>query len=200
MKLSLSQVCELCLLNYHLCLFAWFTSHFFGNATNTFISIFFWRWKWTGLFMYFAHTYNTGLLHPNQNNKVMHAVKLMLICRNMWLSAFTHLNWSSYEDAFYCIYVGFLVVIFIHLCFLLFLVSGRYMKYSRTLSQSPWWLDDKRIMENSVQELICEPVLEAFKPTGVCSMYVRHLKQWNVQVWTKWRHLCKRVRHRQKRD
>ncbi|KAH9509327.1 putative tRNA pseudouridine synthase Pus10 [Bulinus truncatus] len=44
-------------------------------------------------------------------------------------------------------------------------IAGRYQKYSRELSQTPWLIEGKRIMEGSVQELICSPVIEMFKPT-----------------------------------
>ncbi|XP_059161155.1 tRNA pseudouridine synthase Pus10-like [Physella acuta] len=44
-------------------------------------------------------------------------------------------------------------------------IAGRYQKYSRELSQTPWLIDGKRIMEGSVQELICDPILKTFKPT-----------------------------------
>ncbi|XP_070382961.1 tRNA pseudouridine synthase Pus10 isoform X4 [Dermacentor albipictus] len=37
-------------------------------------------------------------------------------------------------------------------------LAGRYRKYSRTLSQTPWILNGKRIMEASVQELITDVV------------------------------------------
>ncbi|XP_072032498.1 tRNA pseudouridine synthase Pus10-like [Amphiura filiformis] len=35
-------------------------------------------------------------------------------------------------------------------------IAGRYMKYSRKLSQSPWVVDGQRKTESSVEELICE--------------------------------------------
>ena len=35
-------------------------------------------------------------------------------------------------------------------------IAGRYMKYSRQLSQSPWVVDGHRKTESSVEELICE--------------------------------------------
>ncbi|CAG5120797.1 unnamed protein product [Candidula unifasciata] len=44
-------------------------------------------------------------------------------------------------------------------------IAGRYQKYSRELSQTPWVVDGKRIMEGSVQELICEHIVNTFKPT-----------------------------------
>ncbi|XP_064490260.1 tRNA pseudouridine synthase Pus10-like [Ornithodoros turicata] len=37
-------------------------------------------------------------------------------------------------------------------------VAGRYCKYSRTLSQTPWLLKGKKIMETSVQELITDVI------------------------------------------
>ncbi|BFZ12087.1 hypothetical protein BsWGS_15126 [Bradybaena similaris] len=44
-------------------------------------------------------------------------------------------------------------------------IAGRYQKYSRELSQTPWVVDGKRIMEASVQELVCEQIVSTFKPT-----------------------------------
>lgn len=44
-------------------------------------------------------------------------------------------------------------------------VAGRYQKYSRVLSQTPWIVEGKRVMEGSVEELICEPIISAFKPS-----------------------------------
>ncbi|GFN95827.1 tRNA pseudouridine synthase pus10 [Plakobranchus ocellatus] len=43
-------------------------------------------------------------------------------------------------------------------------VAGRYQKYSRVLSQTPWIVDGKRVMEGSVEELICDPILSTFRP------------------------------------
>ena len=40
-------------------------------------------------------------------------------------------------------------------------IAGRYMKYSRTLSQTPWILDEKRLMESSVQDII-QDILKEF--------------------------------------
>ncbi len=37
-------------------------------------------------------------------------------------------------------------------------VGGRYNKYSRTLSQTPWIVDGQRKSESSVEELICEKI------------------------------------------
>ncbi|XP_071450586.1 tRNA pseudouridine synthase Pus10 isoform X2 [Hetaerina americana] len=45
-------------------------------------------------------------------------------------------------------------------------VAGRYNKYSRTLSQTPWVIDGERRAESSVQELIGENIVKAFKAQG----------------------------------
>ncbi|XP_070788324.1 tRNA pseudouridine synthase Pus10 isoform X2 [Pituophis catenifer annectens] len=42
-------------------------------------------------------------------------------------------------------------------------VAGRYNKYSRTLPQTPWIIDGERKMESSVEELILEHLMLAFK-------------------------------------
>ncbi|KAK3907874.1 tRNA pseudouridine synthase Pus10 [Frankliniella fusca] len=42
-------------------------------------------------------------------------------------------------------------------------IAGRYNKYSRKLSQTPWLIDGKRLMETSVQELLCNPIVELAK-------------------------------------
>ncbi|XP_041352916.1 LOW QUALITY PROTEIN: tRNA pseudouridine synthase Pus10-like [Gigantopelta aegis] len=44
-------------------------------------------------------------------------------------------------------------------------IAGRYQKFSRILSQTPWIVDGGRKSESSVQELICESILDRFKPT-----------------------------------
>ncbi|XP_046370140.2 tRNA pseudouridine synthase Pus10-like [Haliotis rufescens] len=44
-------------------------------------------------------------------------------------------------------------------------IAGRYNKYSRHLSQTPWIVDGGRKSETSVQELLCEIILDKFKPT-----------------------------------
>lgn len=41
-------------------------------------------------------------------------------------------------------------------------IAGRYNKYSRELSQSPWILDGKRMTEGSVQEIIVEVIAPHF--------------------------------------
>lgn len=41
-------------------------------------------------------------------------------------------------------------------------VAGRYSKFSRHLSQSPWVLDGKRVMEDSVQEIIINELIFHF--------------------------------------
>ena len=43
---------------------------------------------------------------------------------------------------------------------------GRYQKYSRVLSQTPWIVDGVTKVEGSVQELVCQIILERFKPSG----------------------------------
>jgi len=40
---------------------------------------------------------------------------------------------------------------------------GRYNKFSRTLSQTPWVIDGERRMESSVQEIISESLQTASK-------------------------------------
>uniref|UniRef100_A0A8C3SSR2 tRNA pseudouridine synthase Pus10 n=1 Tax=Chelydra serpentina TaxID=8475 RepID=A0A8C3SSR2_CHESE len=42
-------------------------------------------------------------------------------------------------------------------------VAGRYNKYSRNLPQTPWIIDGERKMESSVEELISEHLMTAFK-------------------------------------
>lgn len=44
-------------------------------------------------------------------------------------------------------------------------VAGRYNKYSRTLSQTPWMIEGQRRSESSVQELLCTEVNKHFKST-----------------------------------
>ncbi|KAG1663723.1 putative tRNA pseudouridine synthase Pus10 [Nymphon striatum] len=45
-------------------------------------------------------------------------------------------------------------------------LAGRYNKYSRELSQTPWVIDGDRIMKTSVQELITEHIFPLLKPNG----------------------------------
>ena len=45
--------------------------------------------------------------------------------------------------------------------------TGRYNKYSRTLSQTPWIIEGHRKSESSVEELICTEIDKAFRPTGM---------------------------------
>ena len=45
-------------------------------------------------------------------------------------------------------------------------VAGRYNKYSRTLSQTPWVIDGKRKSESSVEELIAEKIVALYKADG----------------------------------
>ena len=47
-------------------------------------------------------------------------------------------------------------------------IAGRYNKYSRTLSQTPWFVDGERKGETSVQELICDPIKSIVLSTNVC--------------------------------
>lgn len=42
-------------------------------------------------------------------------------------------------------------------------VSGRYCKFSRNVSQTPWIIDGKRFHDGSVEELIAEYVLPVTK-------------------------------------
>lgn len=42
-------------------------------------------------------------------------------------------------------------------------VAGRYNKYSRKLSQTPWIIGGERLMETSVQELLCNRIVELAK-------------------------------------
>lgn len=42
-------------------------------------------------------------------------------------------------------------------------VAGRYCKFSRRLSQSPWVLDGKKVMEDSVQQYITEQIYAFFE-------------------------------------
>jgi tRNA pseudouridine synthase 10 len=42
-------------------------------------------------------------------------------------------------------------------------VAGRYNKFSRELSQSPWILNGKRMTEGSVQEIIADSIASYFK-------------------------------------
>lgn len=45
-------------------------------------------------------------------------------------------------------------------------VAGRYNKFCRSLPQTPWVIDGERRMESSVEELIAEPILSAFRADG----------------------------------
>ena len=44
-------------------------------------------------------------------------------------------------------------------------VAGRYNKYSRTLPQTPWFVDGVRKAETSVQELLSPRIIKAFRAT-----------------------------------
>lgn len=50
-------------------------------------------------------------------------------------------------------------------------VAGRYQKFSRELSQTPWILNGKRIMESSVQELIMVEVAKYFKVDATSTIF-----------------------------
>ncbi|XP_076442990.1 tRNA pseudouridine synthase Pus10-like isoform X2 [Babylonia areolata] len=43
-------------------------------------------------------------------------------------------------------------------------VAGRYQKYSRELSQTPWIIDGELKMQSSVQDLVCQVILGRFRP------------------------------------
>lgn len=43
---------------------------------------------------------------------------------------------------------------------------GRYNKYSRDLSQTPWFVEGERKMQSSVQELICETLNQIIHGEG----------------------------------
>jgi tRNA pseudouridine synthase 10 len=45
-------------------------------------------------------------------------------------------------------------------------VAGRYNKFSRQLSQSPWVLNGKRMTEGSVQEIIVDEIAPYFKASA----------------------------------
>ncbi|KAJ8309230.1 hypothetical protein KUTeg_014104, partial [Tegillarca granosa] len=57
-------------------------------------------------------------------------------------------------------------------------LAGRYNKYSRTLSQTPWVLDGKRKSESSVEEEICSLIKLKFR-YKVTKERMRNL-QWNI--------------------
>ena len=40
-------------------------------------------------------------------------------------------------------------------------LAGRYNKYSRNISQTPWLIDGKKKVTNSVEDFIKEPILQA---------------------------------------
>lgn len=46
-------------------------------------------------------------------------------------------------------------------------IAGRYNKYSRQLSQTPWVVDGERRGDRSVQEFICDPLQLVVKPDSV---------------------------------
>lgn len=42
-------------------------------------------------------------------------------------------------------------------------IAGRYCKYSRELSQTPWFIEGRRVHDYSVQEIIVDQVAPYFK-------------------------------------
>lgn len=46
-------------------------------------------------------------------------------------------------------------------------VAGRYNKYSRNLSQTPWLIDGEKLMETSVKEIICDHLIPHFQADDV---------------------------------
>ena len=53
------------------------------------------------------------------------------------------------------------------LCYVLLdFFIGRYNKYSRELSQTPWIIEGVRKSELSVEEIINKPIRQAFRYTG----------------------------------
>lgn len=49
-------------------------------------------------------------------------------------------------------------------------VAGRYRKMSRALSQSPWVLEGRRVMDDSIQEIIAKHVVPYFKVDPVAQV------------------------------
>jgi len=45
----------------------------------------------------------------------------------------------------------------------MFKFSGRYNKFSRELSQTPWFINGEKKGETSVQDLLCNPIAETVK-------------------------------------
>ncbi|XP_006817042.1 tRNA pseudouridine synthase Pus10-like [Saccoglossus kowalevskii] len=54
----------------------------------------------------------------------------------------------------------------VHLLMNYCVFSGRYNKYSRLLSQTPWILEGERKTESSVEELICEKIKDVLQADG----------------------------------
>ncbi|XP_066598990.1 tRNA pseudouridine synthase Pus10 isoform X2 [Prorops nasuta] len=46
-------------------------------------------------------------------------------------------------------------------------IGGRYNKFSRSLSQTPWFVNGERKMESSVQDLLCAPIVKALKAQSI---------------------------------
>lgn len=53
-------------------------------------------------------------------------------------------------------------------------VAGRYNKYSRSLSQTPWIIDGVRRGDSSVEELISEKIVKLFNATGRFFCFYTH--------------------------
>ena len=64
---------------------------------------------------------------------------------------------------YYYLYKAYVACNF-EISFILYNIVGRYNKYSRVLSQTPWFVDGDRKSESSVQELLCTKILEIVKP------------------------------------
>ena len=45
--------------------------------------------------------------------------------------------------------------------------SGKYVKFSRYLSQTPWVINKERLTESSLQELVQAKILRFFYPEGI---------------------------------
>lgn len=48
------------------------------------------------------------------------------------------------------------------------LAIGRYQKFSRTLCQTPWFIEGEKHMDTSIQELICKHLEPFFKTKSMC--------------------------------
>lgn len=62
---------------------------------------------------------------------------------------------------------------------------GRYNKFSRTLSQTPWVIDGERRMESSVQEIISESLQTASKAErnhSVCFIFIVTIEYEEIHI------------------